>query len=716
MPIKIGSVYNVRFKSGNTHTAFSWPSKIPASGNRYMKHKVIKITKKLNPKDSLDYDYVGDVYDKIDGAVELKNIKIVSKQLILKSSPFKVAGKGKKYKKRTKKKSKKRSNKKTSRKTRRSSRKTRKTKKRKMKGGAHNYTVDHEEQGYTENEKGPVVYSFNLLYNGITIVNINYSYSEFLSLKKNLETSAHGDGKKYIAELAFPRKTMSWFGKTKHWTRLHERRDLLKAWLEGVWARSQDMVNMLSKAVAKWGGDPPLQPRALRYLMLERLTRFIKFPIFKPISLAGTGSFGNVYRVSKVSKVDNTIYAMKLVSKTSLRDEVSESDGVSESDKDLQLVKEDIFRERDILEEVTRKNVPCVVRMYCSFQTPEHFCFVLNVGATDISKLMEANKKLSQQLSQNIVKFIASRVALALKGLHKLNIVYRDLKTENIMIEDNGRIFLTDLGLAERCKGMNSGLTEFKGTPEYMAPELAIAGVGGQPVYGKAVDWWALGILIYELLMGKPPFSSGTRSSLLAMIVSNEPDYSDMDSHFLEAKNLITQLLKKKPEERLTDSEKIKTDPFFNGIEWGKILTMEMAVVTEEASKVNLERAKDRNEAAVAAVTELKTDAGVVTATEPGLEVEAAVATGLEAEAENELEVATGLEAEAENELEVATAVKAASAAEVPGELASLLRNIAPGERFEEFNDPGILTEITPPGGHGKFESFKTYNIFTEIG
>jgi hypothetical protein len=134
MTIKIGSVYEVTFRSGNTSSAFSWPSKIPDSGNKYMKNKVIKITKKLNPKDSLDYDYVGDIYDKIDGAVELKNIKIVSDQLLLKSSTLKVAGKGKKSKKRTKKskKSKKKSKKKISRKTRRSSKKTRK---RKMEGG-----------------------------------------------------------------------------------------------------------------------------------------------------------------------------------------------------------------------------------------------------------------------------------------------------------------------------------------------------------------------------------------------------------------------------------------------------------------------------------------------------------------------------------------------------------------------------------------------------
>ena len=80
MTIKVGSVYNVTFKSGNTHTAFSWPSKIPDSGNGYMKNKVIKITKKLNPKNTLDYDYVGDIYDKNDDAVELKNIKIVKER------------------------------------------------------------------------------------------------------------------------------------------------------------------------------------------------------------------------------------------------------------------------------------------------------------------------------------------------------------------------------------------------------------------------------------------------------------------------------------------------------------------------------------------------------------------------------------------------------------------------------------------------------------
>ena len=181
MTIKIGSVYNVTFKSGNTPSAFSWPSKIPDSGNRYMKNKVIKITKKLNPKDSLDYDHVGDVYDKIDGAVELKNIKIVSKQLILKSSTLKVAGKRKKKsKKRTKKKSKKK--KKTSRKTRRSSRKTRK---RKMRGGAQQPLREyHVNLLHTETtEDGRTNYLFEILdgsgTEAINLGSIRDTYSGF---------------------------------------------------------------------------------------------------------------------------------------------------------------------------------------------------------------------------------------------------------------------------------------------------------------------------------------------------------------------------------------------------------------------------------------------------------------------------------------------------------------------------------------------------------
>lgn len=136
MTIKVGSVYNVTFKSGNTHTAFSWPSKIPDSGNKYMKHKLIKITKKLNPKDSLDFDYVVDVYDKIDGAIELKNIKIVSKQLILKSSTFKVAGKRKKSKKKTQKKSKRKNTKKRTQNKRTQKKRTQKKTRRRMRGGS----------------------------------------------------------------------------------------------------------------------------------------------------------------------------------------------------------------------------------------------------------------------------------------------------------------------------------------------------------------------------------------------------------------------------------------------------------------------------------------------------------------------------------------------------------------------------------------------------
>ena len=151
MTIKVGSVYTVKFNSGNTASAFSWPSnKIPESGNDYMKNKVIHITKYLNPKKksldyALDYDYVGDIYDTNDDAIELKDIKIVSGQLTFTSSKYplpgrkKASGKGKKSKKITKKSKKitkksRKSRKRTSRKTRRSY--IKKTRRRKMRGGS----------------------------------------------------------------------------------------------------------------------------------------------------------------------------------------------------------------------------------------------------------------------------------------------------------------------------------------------------------------------------------------------------------------------------------------------------------------------------------------------------------------------------------------------------------------------------------------------------
>tara|TARA_B110000967_G_C18573745_1_gene406167 strand:+ start:82 stop:540 length:459 start_codon:yes stop_codon:yes gene_type:complete len=137
MTLEIGGVYTVRFKSGNTHTAFNWNEGarrgqyIPASGNKFMENKIMKLTGQLTPVDSLDYDYTANIYDKIDGAIEHKDIKIVSNQLILSDSTYKIAG----YKKKTKKTKKRKKTKKTKKTKKRKGKRTKKRKGKRTKKG-----------------------------------------------------------------------------------------------------------------------------------------------------------------------------------------------------------------------------------------------------------------------------------------------------------------------------------------------------------------------------------------------------------------------------------------------------------------------------------------------------------------------------------------------------------------------------------------------------
>jgi len=118
-------------------------------------------------------------------------------------------------------------------------------------------------------------------------------------------------------------------------------------------------------------------------------------------------------------------------------------------------------------------------------------------------------------LRESAARFFAGEIVLALEYLHGLGIIYRDLKPENLLLTSAGHIKITDFGFA---KLVNSERTfSLCGTPDYLAPEI-IQSSG----HGKAVDWWALGILIYEMLAGFPPFSADTQQGIYARIIAGD--------------------------------------------------------------------------------------------------------------------------------------------------------------------------------------------------
>ena len=167
-------------------------------------------------------------------------------------------------------------------------------------------------------------------------------------------------------------------------------------------------------------------------------------------------------------------------------------------------------------------------------------------------------------------KFYAMTVALALGHLHTKNIIYRDLKPENILMEEDGYICLTDFGLA-KILDQNEQAYSFCGTPEYLAPEIL-----EERGHAFPVDWWALGILTYEMIVGFPPFYTGSsnQNKMYELIKSKPVFFPDAKKHGIpmseDCKNFIELCLKKKPAERLgsvTGLDEIIGHPWFADID-----------------------------------------------------------------------------------------------------------------------------------------------------
>lgn len=266
---------------------------------------------------------------------------------------------------------------------------------------------------------------------------------------------------------------------------------------------------------------------------------------FLTVSVIGKGSYAKVILVKK--KDTQQYFAMKVLKKS-----------VVEQKKQENHVK----NERDILVEM--KGRPFLIDFHYAFQTEKTLCFVLEYcPGGELFNLLQKKHRFSEDNT----RFYAAQIVLALEFLHQKGIIYRDLKPENVLIDVNGYIKITDFGLSR----MNVKLNEAKsicGTPEYLAPEI-IQKTG----YGKAVDWWTLGSIIFEMLTGIPPFYTNNRQDLFEKIKFSHPKYP-MNLNPL-TRNILEGLLQKDPTKRLgskCDADEIKSHPWFQGINWNDLL------------------------------------------------------------------------------------------------------------------------------------------------
>jgi len=200
-----------------------------------------------------------------------------------------------------------------------------------------------------------------------------------------------------------------------------------------------------------------------------------------------------------------------------------------------------------------------------SFQTQDKLYMILDYinGGELFYHLSDA-----ERFDEERARFYAAEILLALGYLHSLNIVYRDLKPENLLLDMNGNICLTDFGLCKENLGYGSVTHTFCGSPEYLAPEIFM-GNG----YDKSVDWWALATLLYEMLSGLPPFFSDDLEVMNQKILSEPLWFPDYFSD--ESKSLLQGLLERNPKKRLgcgeKDAEEIKRHPFFKSVDWTKL-------------------------------------------------------------------------------------------------------------------------------------------------
>ncbi|XP_075073348.1 ribosomal protein S6 kinase beta-2 isoform X2 [Mixophyes fleayi] len=219
--------------------------------------------------------------------------------------------------------------------------------------------------------------------------------------------------------------------------------------------------------------------------------------------------------------------------------------------------------ERSVLESVRH---PFIVDLVYAFQTHGKLYLILEcLSGGELFLHLEREGIFMEDTAC----FYLAEITLALGHLHSLGIIYRDLKPENVMLSAHGHIKLTDFGMCKESIHGDSVTHTFCGTVEYMAPEVL-----SRKGHNRAVDWWSLGILLYDMLTGSPPFTGNNRKKIIDKILKGKPSFPPYLTP--DACDLLKKLLKKNPTQRLGSGEAdvadIQKHQFFRQIHWEELL------------------------------------------------------------------------------------------------------------------------------------------------
>ena len=276
----------------------------------------------------------------------------------------------------------------------------------------------------------------------------------------------------------------------------------------------------------------------------------IKNEDFERLKLIGKGSFGEVFLVKL--KSNEKIYAMKILDKEKIKSYDQEEHTKSE---------------RDLMVKI---NCPFIVDIKYAFQDKQYLYMVTEFmqGGEMFFHLFKEKRFTNEK-----AKFYLVEIILAIEFLHKNNMMYRDLKPENVLLDKNGHIKITDFGLSKILSRKNEKTYTICGTPQYLAPEI-LSSEG----YDNAIDWWSLGCLMYKMLIGIDAFKFSKNQSLSPEMYEIEiliPDYVTK-----EANDLIRKLLVINPKKRLGSgpggADKIKNHSYFKDIDWEKAWNKEL--------------------------------------------------------------------------------------------------------------------------------------------